>query len=90
MIHLIHDLHLQIDSGPLNTRRAHFAIQCVDIEGARARLAQAKIETVERTLPDHGYQQIFFRDPDGNVIEIGEWPDVQDMVALLETQARME
>jgi len=55
-------------------------MQSGDIAGDLILLAEHGIETTERTLPDHGYRQIFFRDPDGNVIEIGEWPAVAEMV----------
>ena len=34
---------------------------------------------VERVLPDYGYRQAFFRDPDGNVLELGEWPPANEM-----------
>ena len=37
------------------------------------------LDYVERVLPDYGYRQIFFRDPDGNVLELGEWPPSNEM-----------
>ena len=47
---------------------------------ARSRcLRDHGIEYVERVLPDYGYRQVFFRDPDGNVLELGEWPPVNEM-----------
>ena len=82
MIHLIHDANHQPSDGPMNTRGHHFAMQSSDIPGDLRLLAEHGIETVERTLPDHGYRQVFFQDPDGNVIEIGEWPAVAEMVIL--------
>ena len=81
MIHLIHDTNYQPPTGAINTLGHHFALQCNEIDSARAMLAGKGLETVERTLPDHGFRKIFFRDPDGNVIEMGQWPDVHDMVA---------
>jgi glyoxylase I family protein len=93
MIHLIHnELHNEQGSeqanensqsssaGPINTRGHHFAMQSSDVARDLRLLAEHGVETVERTLPDHGYRQVFFRDPDGNVIEIGEWPLVAEMV----------
>lgn len=81
MIHLIHDAQYQPATGPINTRSHHFAMQCHPIERAIRCLKQLGIDYVERTLPDHGYRQLFFRDPDGHVIELGEWPDVREMGA---------
>ena len=43
------------------------------------RLTAHGVEIVERVLPDYGYRQVFFRDPDGNVLELGEWPAVNEM-----------
>jgi len=80
MIHLIHDENHQPASDPINTRGHHFALQSSDVTRDLQLLAEHGVETVERVLPDHGYRQVFFRDPDGNVLEIGEWPAVVDMV----------
>ena len=88
MIHLIHDEkhsekhseNPQPNGESINTRGHHFAMQSSDVTCDLQLLAEHGVETVQRTLPDHGYRQVFFRDPDGNVIEIGEWPPVADMV----------
>ena len=37
-------------------------------------------------LPTMDTDRYFLRDPDGNVIEIGDWPEVQEMVAFLGNQ----
>ena len=79
MIHLIHDENHRPSTEQINTRWHHFAMQSSDVARDLALLAEHGVETVERTLPDHGYRQVFFRDPDGNVIEIGEWPPVAEM-----------
>ena len=84
MIHLIHDDQHQAPSGAINTRGTHVAMQCLDIDRAVQQLQQHNIEYVERVLPDHGYRQIFFRDPDGNVLELGEWPDVHRLASALQ------
>ena len=81
MLHLIHDENHQPPSGPINTLGHHFALRCSDIDGAKQQLIELGIEFVERVLPDYGYRQIFFRDPDGNLLELGEWPEVAEMVA---------
>ena len=81
MLHLIYDAGHRVPTGDINTRGSHFAMQCEDIELAVRQLKEHGIEYVERVLPDRGFRQIFFRDPDGNVVELGEWPDVHQMVA---------
>ncbi len=80
MIHLIQDENRQLKTEPIDTRGYHFAMQSGDVSRDLRLLAEHGVETVERTLPDHGYRQVFFHDPDGNVVEIGEWPAVADMV----------
>ena len=91
MIHLIHDANHQRSKAPMNTRGHHFAMQSPDIDADLKRLTDHGIETLERVLPNYdssetgdqsttGYRQVFFQDPDGHVIEIGEWPAVADMV----------
>jgi len=81
MLHLIYDAQHTIPGGKINTRGNHFAMQCEDIELAIRQLKEHKIEFVERVLPGRGYRQLFFRDPDGHVVEVGEWPDVHEMIA---------
>jgi glyoxylase I family protein len=75
MIHLIHSADFKPRTGPINTMNGHFALQCTDIDTAVEMLKQHGIKFVERRLPDYGYRQIFFQDPDGNILELGEWPD---------------
>ena len=56
-------------------------MQCRQIDEAMRQLGEREIEYVVRVLPDHGYRQLFFRDPDGNLVELGQWPDVHEMAA---------
>jgi catechol 2,3-dioxygenase-like lactoylglutathione lyase family enzyme len=80
MIHLIHDERFQPRTGePINTRTNHLAIRVDDYDQAVERLRAHGVEFVERVLPDYGYRQVFFRDPDGNVLELGEWPPANEM-----------
>jgi catechol 2,3-dioxygenase-like lactoylglutathione lyase family enzyme len=80
MIHLIHDeqftprLH-----EPINTRTSHLALQVSDYDRAVQLLAEHRVDCIQRVLPDYGYRQAFFRDPDGNVLELGEWPAPAEM-----------
>ena len=74
MIHLIHDEAYREATGPLNSKLNHLAFQVADFDESVARLKSHGVEVLERILPDYNYRQAFFRDPDGNVLEIGEWP----------------
>jgi glyoxylase I family protein len=85
MIHLIHDAAFQppVDE-PINTRHGHLAIRVDDYDLAIRQLRDHGVEFVQRVLPDYGYRQVFFRDPDGNVLELGEWPPVNEMLPEME------
>jgi catechol 2,3-dioxygenase-like lactoylglutathione lyase family enzyme len=80
MIHLIHDeaFRPRLDE-PINSRSNHLAMHVDDYDAAIAGLRAHGVEFVERVLPDYNYRQVFFRDPDGNVLELGEWPAVNEM-----------
>lgn len=80
MLHLIDDERFLGTQPSIETRRHHLAFRVDDFDEAKRRIAEHGIDIVERTLPDHGYRQMFFHDPDGNVIELGEWPRVETMV----------
>lgn len=80
MLHLIHDERFLSPQPSVETRRHHLAFRVEDFDEAKRRIAAHGVAFVERTLPDHGYRQMFFHDPDGNVIELGEWPRVETMV----------
>ncbi|QDS98708.1 VOC family protein [Adhaeretor mobilis] len=76
MIHLIHDSdHSPALNQPINTRTSHIAMQTADYDQAIEQLTEHAVAFVERVLPDYSYRQVFFRDLDGNVLELGEWPE---------------
>jgi catechol 2,3-dioxygenase-like lactoylglutathione lyase family enzyme len=80
MIHLIHDETFQPrPNGPINSRTNHLAMQTADYDRAVALLAAHGVAHVQRVLPDYGYRQVFFHDPDGNTLELGEWPSPAEM-----------
>lgn len=80
MIHLIHDKEFRpAESAAINSRGNHLAIHVDDFDEALRRLAAHGVRFVERVLPDYGYRQVFFHDPDGNVVELGEWPSADVM-----------
>jgi catechol 2,3-dioxygenase-like lactoylglutathione lyase family enzyme len=66
-------LHIGTTRVP-KTRRSdsfdHYAFRAEGIESARARLKQHDVEFDEYAVPARNLHQIFFRDPDGNEIEL--------------------
>jgi catechol 2,3-dioxygenase-like lactoylglutathione lyase family enzyme len=50
---------------PIDPSGPHFALQVADLDEARRQLAAAGLEVL-----DPGHDQIWVRDPDGNVVEI--------------------
>lgn len=79
MLHLIQDDRFAPTASRDNTRRHHLAFRVDDIDRALELLAEHRVPVIERRLPDYGYRQLFIHDPDGNLIELGEWPDVEQM-----------
>lgn len=80
MIHLIHDEHFRSpENAAVNSRGNHFAMQVEDFDEAVRRLTDHGVQYVVRILPDYNYRQAFFHDPDGNVVELGEWPSPNEM-----------
>ena len=68
-IHLmqINDPYIDCKKPSHGGRDVHFALACDDLEGLMARLAA---ESIEYTRSRSGRAAIFFRDPDGNAIEV--------------------
>jgi catechol 2,3-dioxygenase-like lactoylglutathione lyase family enzyme len=80
MVHLLHYEAFKPDlEGDIFTQGRHVAFQVNDFDAATARLRAHGVDFRQRILPDYGYRQAFFRDPDGNVIELGEWPAPVEM-----------
>jgi glyoxylase I family protein len=80
MLHLIDDQRFLAPQPTIETRRHHLAFRVDNFDQAKQRITAHGVEFVERKLPDYGYRQLFFHDPDGNVLELGEWPRAEDMV----------
>ncbi|MCE9556660.1 MAG: VOC family protein [Planctomycetes bacterium] len=72
-IHVIEHPHPARLEGPIDTITHHFALAVADLDEAERRLAAHGVEYL-RQVNAGGYQQIFFRDPDGNHIEVGIYP----------------
>ena len=80
MIHLIHDAKFEPNlATPINSRKNHLAIHVDDFDAAVFQLIAHNVEHVVHVLPTYHYRQAFFRDLDGNVIELGEWPSQAEM-----------
>ncbi len=80
MIHLIYSEAFQPPAAPaINSRTNHLAMQVRDYDRAVELLASHGVAYVEHVLPDYGYRQVFFQDPDGNTLELGEWPSQDEM-----------
>jgi catechol 2,3-dioxygenase-like lactoylglutathione lyase family enzyme len=65
------DIHLSVEDPRLGAdAQRHFGLECADVDGLRARLKSAGIETdAGRPAP---WKRFFVRDPFGNRIEIHE------------------
>jgi catechol 2,3-dioxygenase-like lactoylglutathione lyase family enzyme len=86
MIHLIHSESFREYHGPINSRTNHIAMQVSDYERVVELLAAHGVEYAERVLPDYNYRQVFFHDPDGNTLELGEWPSPEEMFPELQQE----
>jgi catechol 2,3-dioxygenase-like lactoylglutathione lyase family enzyme len=84
MIHLIHSESFQPPAdSTINSRTNHLAMQVSEYDRAVELLAAHGVAYVERVLPDYNYRQVFFHDPDGNTLELGEWPSQDEMFPQL-------
>ena len=80
-IHLLSDSHAtggagQPDPGAGAERGMthHLAFEVDDLDGACARLAEHGVGLEGGPMPrGDGYEQVFFRDPDGHVLELFQW-----------------
>ena len=65
------DIHLSVDEQHLGPdAQRHFGLECADVDGLRAKLKTAGVETDDgRPAP---WKRFFVRDPFGNRIEIHE------------------
>lgn len=82
-LHLIEDRGFDPPRGAISSRRSHLAFRVEDFDAAIERLAALGVESLQKRLPDLGYRQAFFLDPSGNVLEVGEWPDPDEMFARM-------
>jgi catechol 2,3-dioxygenase-like lactoylglutathione lyase family enzyme len=62
----------------INSRENHIAFAVDDVEGAAEWLEHHQIAYQRRIVPERGVNQIFFRDPDGWLIEMAKYPPVMN------------
>lgn len=76
-IHLIQE---PFDAPPeaVNTRENHIAFLVSDLDAAENVLKQNNVSYHRQTVPGRPTAQMFFRDPDGWLIELGTYPAVMD------------
>jgi catechol 2,3-dioxygenase-like lactoylglutathione lyase family enzyme len=58
----------------INSRENHIAFAVEDVEGAAEWLEHHQVAYQRRIVPERGVNQIFFRDPDGWLIELAKYP----------------
>ncbi|XP_055814867.1 glyoxylase I 4-like [Solanum dulcamara] len=71
-IHLLGKEDVQSNKGKINPKDNHISFQCTDMDLIIQRLNDMEIEYVTATVKEGGVtvDQLFFHDPDGNMIEI--------------------
>jgi glyoxylase I family protein len=80
-IHLLSDAHATAGAGQPDPGAGaergmthHLAFEVDDLDGACARLAENGVGLEGGPMPrGDGYEQVFFRDPDGHVLELFQW-----------------
>jgi catechol 2,3-dioxygenase-like lactoylglutathione lyase family enzyme len=69
--HLIEDLNTPDSPEGINTRESHLAFVVANLEAMEQRLREHGVPYRRSMIEDRKIHQIFFRDPDGWMIEIG-------------------
>jgi glyoxylase I family protein len=69
--HLIEDLTTPDSPATINTRESHIAFRVADLDAMERRLQALHVPYKRSGIQDRRIDQIFFRDPDGWMIEIG-------------------
>lgn len=76
-IHLIEEPYTPAPE-QINSRENHIAFAIEDVDGAAEWLEHNQVAYQRKIVPDRGTNQIFFRDPDGWMIELAKYPRVMD------------
>jgi len=72
-IHLIEREDVNGLPASIDSLAPHFAMEVDDLDAVEVRLKEHAI-VYKRKVNAAGFEQIFFHDPDGNMIEIGIYP----------------
>lgn len=80
-IHLIVDDNAPRPDGEISTRDAHVALQVDDMDQAARVLEEHGIAYRRNYVPQRNVTQLFFRDPDGYHIELGNYPPTPGPIA---------
>jgi glyoxylase I family protein len=76
-IHLI-DEPFDAPASAINSRENHIAFKIEDMNAAEASLKEKGIVYKRNINPERRSDQIFFRDPEGWLIELGTYPNPMD------------
>jgi catechol 2,3-dioxygenase-like lactoylglutathione lyase family enzyme len=71
--HLIEDMSTPDSPVGINTRDNHLAFAVEDLDAMETRLKDLGVTYRRNLIPDRGIHQLFFRDPDGWLIEVGKY-----------------
>ncbi len=75
-IHLIENLTAPEPPSGIDTRANHIAFSVPDVEAAAEALTALGVPFRRNSIPDRGILQLFFRDPEGQVVEVGKYGQV--------------
>src|SRR5215217_7477040 len=70
-IHLIENEAAPDPPDSINTRERHMSFAVPDVDAMEKVLQDHGVSYKRKLIEDRGIHQIFFRDPDGHLIEIG-------------------
>ena len=76
-IHLI-DEPFDAPPSTINSKENHIAFKVTDMDAAEAALKEQGIAYKRNIVPERRSDQIFFRDPEGWLIELGSYPNPMD------------
>jgi catechol 2,3-dioxygenase-like lactoylglutathione lyase family enzyme len=65
--------------GKISARADHLAFHAPDTQAVERLLEDHGIRFAKNYVKDRGVTQLFFHDPDGNHIEIGTYPPVEEL-----------
>ena len=75
-IHLIENAAAPEPPPGIDTRGNHIAFAVPDVDAMERRLREHGLEYQRKLIADRGIHQLFFRDPDGHLIELGKYGQI--------------